>query len=572
MAARAVYKLKAHHAAVLGKEGDLADGDKIVLHQDILNNLMSKFRGPLPSPIIFEVKNSKKSTKTSHCGVLEFSAPRKAAFLPTWMMQNLELDDGDEVQLKLKELAKATKLVLQPHERKFLSIPDPKSTLEFALRKFTALTEGDVILIKYGVSDFHFNVITVAPQRTKPPAVVLINSSPAVEFQEPIEKASEAKAFVTFDLENPAKGTVKAGEWLYYRFQIVDVNMALKFQLSSRKGDADLYISAKTTPTQTNATWSAKQSTSASDSVTIEPDDPEFSKSWYFIGVFGYKGDPEFILTAAEVLPATELKKSEIAVPSLGRLDSEEPGDAKRCPSCNHYVPLARFAMHQIHCERNNFRCPKCNLLMQKKKKDEHFHCPQVGCKFVGNKDELSKHHDVSHKKTACPACKEEVEPDMMILHQKEVCRMRLKECKFCQLKIAAEELYPHEAYCGSKSALCEVCQKPVTAKRMTVHMASDHGYNPSLTPEQRGYKTMDQMKQEWREQQLTSFGTPSFMSMDIHRPTRSGSRSGSDLDVMMGITPTVSDTRQRIENQTQQIGRAVQQECRDRSRMPSSA
>jgi hypothetical protein len=43
-----------------------------------------RFPNALPHPVIFEVKNT-KFDKVSHCGVLEFSAPRKAAFMPQWV-------------------------------------------------------------------------------------------------------------------------------------------------------------------------------------------------------------------------------------------------------------------------------------------------------------------------------------------------------------------------------------------------------------------------------------------------------------------------------------------------------
>ncbi len=81
----------------------------------------------MPSPLIFEVMN-KKFGKTSHVGVLEFAAPKRAAYLPKWMMENLVLTDGDTIQLRLRELPKAAKVTFQPRLYKFTKLPDPVAT------------------------------------------------------------------------------------------------------------------------------------------------------------------------------------------------------------------------------------------------------------------------------------------------------------------------------------------------------------------------------------------------------------------------------------------------------------
>jgi len=42
----------------------------------------------------------------------------------------------------------------------------------------------------------------------------------------------------------------------------------------------------------------------------------------------------------------------------------------------------------------------------------------------------------------------------------------------------------------------------------MVNHLAAEHNYNPSIAPGQKGYKTMGQMKEEWRNSSLGGFGS----------------------------------------------------------------
>ena len=80
--------------------------------------------------------------------------------------------------------------------------------LEFALRKFTALTEGDIIKIEHGVNSYELKVINVLPRQKDPPAVCLVDANVAVDFDEPVEKATEIKV-TNLILDKPAEDTTK---------------------------------------------------------------------------------------------------------------------------------------------------------------------------------------------------------------------------------------------------------------------------------------------------------------------------------------------------------------------------
>eukprot|EP01083_Nonionella_stella_P133450 405700_1 len=96
--------LPAYTSVFMSHPKKLDDGDKIILPERVLRNLMSRpgSQQGLPEPLLFEIKNVKYGA-TSHCGVLEFSADKDHAILPQWMMENLVLEPGMRVKLRLKQ-------------------------------------------------------------------------------------------------------------------------------------------------------------------------------------------------------------------------------------------------------------------------------------------------------------------------------------------------------------------------------------------------------------------------------------------------------------------------------------
>lgn len=75
---------------------------------------------------MFRIRNV-KTGRSSHCGVLEFSAPDSMALLPSWLMTELELTDSDSVMLTLVDLPKVNFVRLRPMQFAFDAIPNPKA-------------------------------------------------------------------------------------------------------------------------------------------------------------------------------------------------------------------------------------------------------------------------------------------------------------------------------------------------------------------------------------------------------------------------------------------------------------
>lgn len=171
------FYLKAYPIMFLGRS-DLEKGDKILLPSNILQKLSES---EINSPMVFEVKNT-NSQKKSHCGIMDFTADEGCAYLPRWMMQNLNTTDGEKIQFKCVFLEKGNYVKLQPQTNDFLEISNPKAVLEAKLRYFTCLTKSDVIAIEYNNKIYWINVLEVKPGS----AISIIDTDIDVDFAPPV--------------------------------------------------------------------------------------------------------------------------------------------------------------------------------------------------------------------------------------------------------------------------------------------------------------------------------------------------------------------------------------------------
>jgi ubiquitin fusion degradation protein 1 len=120
--------------------------------------------------------------RTTHCGVLEFTAEEGMCYIPFWMMQNLLIEEGSVITVTNVSLPKATFVKLQPQSVDFLEISNPRAVLEHALRNFSCVTKGDVIQIPYNSKNYHFALQAVEPQD----AACIIETDCNVDFDAPV--------------------------------------------------------------------------------------------------------------------------------------------------------------------------------------------------------------------------------------------------------------------------------------------------------------------------------------------------------------------------------------------------
>uniref|UniRef100_A0A0N5C2H0 Ubiquitin fusion degradation protein 1 homolog n=1 Tax=Strongyloides papillosus TaxID=174720 RepID=A0A0N5C2H0_STREA len=158
------------------KISNLNFGGKILLPSSALDYLM---RSNIEYPMMFKLSNIENEIqRATHCGVLEFSAEEGKVYLPTWMMEQLLVNDGDLISIEYVQLPKATYAKLQPQSVEFLDITDPRAVLETELAKFCCFTINDLITFRYNDTDYSVKVIELKPAN----AVSVIECDLNVDF------------------------------------------------------------------------------------------------------------------------------------------------------------------------------------------------------------------------------------------------------------------------------------------------------------------------------------------------------------------------------------------------------
>jgi ubiquitin fusion degradation protein 1 len=132
-------------------------------------------------PMLFRLTSS-TDNKSTHCGVLEFTAEEGTCYIPFWMMQNLLIEEGAVITVSNVSLPKASFVKLQPQSVDFLEISNPRAVLEHALRNFSVVTKGDIIQIPYNNKNYHFELKEVKPQD----AACIIETDCNVDFDAPV--------------------------------------------------------------------------------------------------------------------------------------------------------------------------------------------------------------------------------------------------------------------------------------------------------------------------------------------------------------------------------------------------
>ena len=79
------------------------------------------------------------------------------------MMAALLMEEGGLLRVKSTSLPLGTFVKLQPQSTDFLDITDPRAVLEKALGNFSALTQGDIISIKYNSKTFDILIMEAKP-------------------------------------------------------------------------------------------------------------------------------------------------------------------------------------------------------------------------------------------------------------------------------------------------------------------------------------------------------------------------------------------------------------------------
>ncbi|CAF3125598.1 unnamed protein product [Rotaria socialis] len=165
---------------------NIEKGGKILLPQPALEHLVEK-----TNIMLFKLKNP-KNNRLTHCGVLEFIASEEPiCYLPCWMMNHLQLNDGDELSIEsVHSIPMATFVRFQPQSKDFLDISNPRAVLEHVLRNFSCLTKGDMVPIDYLDRKYELSVLELKPSN----AVSIVECDMEVDFAPSIDYVGEKKS------------------------------------------------------------------------------------------------------------------------------------------------------------------------------------------------------------------------------------------------------------------------------------------------------------------------------------------------------------------------------------------
>ncbi|KAI3799876.1 hypothetical protein L1987_35181 [Smallanthus sonchifolius] len=153
--------------------------NKIIMPASALDQLASL---SVVYPMLFRIENTVAGLH-SHCGVVEFTADEGFVFLPTWMMNNMQLQEGGLMNIKNTTLPKGKYIKIQPHETKFTTLSDHKSLLEKTFRDFACLTTGDTIVVNHRKEKYLIDIVETKPS----PAILLFETDCEVDFAPPLD-------------------------------------------------------------------------------------------------------------------------------------------------------------------------------------------------------------------------------------------------------------------------------------------------------------------------------------------------------------------------------------------------
>ena len=177
---------KAYPASIMGRE-DIELSNNIILPSSSLSKLsvMPNF-GDSKNPILFRILNIELNIST-HCGVVDFTAGEGSCYLPTNMFERLCLSEGQTINLRNVTLNQGNFIKIQPHKTEFTKNPNPKAILEYNLRNYFCVTEGDTISVKFGKTIYQIDIIQCKPYK----AIKTLNGDIEVDFAPPKDYKEE---------------------------------------------------------------------------------------------------------------------------------------------------------------------------------------------------------------------------------------------------------------------------------------------------------------------------------------------------------------------------------------------
>ncbi|OMH81995.1 Ubiquitin fusion degradation protein-like protein [Zancudomyces culisetae] len=406
----------------------------------------------IPSPLTFRIRKSQTQKMGSHtlpdfgkfpklanicAGVKEFSSEENTVGVPEWMLSELGVLEGEEVELEYVELEKGSYARFRFGSKIGKSLFEIRSILESHLRRnLTTLVENQTLMVPIDGTDYDIQVIELVPRN----AVDVVDTDLVVDIQFP----TEINNLITID---GSSGSRTIGENEVFEIRVISI-----FKTDFEKDDEKTY------------SFMLSNYCCESSNVIIKLQKHKIN--------FEETSNPQ---------------------PGTGHDHESEENVSVRegysmCSNCTTYVLTERVRMHENFCSRNNYFCSKCKLVMKKEDYEmkRHVHCNE--CEFYGSELDVSKHCHYFHNNGSgfkCPSC-----PDAGVFasivdlntHRNGICPEKVIKCRFCHTFVQqglastrADDILSgfqaHESYCGSRTIECAICLKKVQLRNVNTHM-----------------------------------------------------------------------------------------------------
>lgn len=405
------------------------NGDKIKLPPSCFSELSDQGafdKGPLYFQLsLVGGESSKdsadqKNSRTTHSGVLEFTAEEGSVGLPPHVWRNLFATDApmtNMVEIRYTWLPKGTYAKLQPDRIGFSDLPNHKAILETSLRQHATLSQDEIFTVHYGELSYKLRVLELKPSSSisvleTDIEVDIVDSDSAFE-------RTEQHILKQLTFEKPESGMVDEGNYVYYKFSVGDdtwekvtsgvARIEIRIEAESDGGDTDLYVSRHPLifPTAHQHEWSSYEI--GSKAMIFGSTDKNFTVGTYSVGIYGFKGKTKYQLSVT-VMDDTNRKVGHQVASSSSSMEM----DTVECLNCKHHIPSRTIFLHEAYCIRHNVLCKHagCGVVLRVEELGNHVHCDKCGQAF--QQGEMEKHMKVFHEPLCCP-CGIVLEKEQMV-------------------------------------------------------------------------------------------------------------------------------------------------------------
>lgn len=170
------------HSPAFSESAELEQTGRILLPESVLNDIyQNNERAP---PVMFFAIRNPRLGNTVYAGIQSFTAPPGIAYVPYWMMEYLQVEEGGLVRISLTSLMTATRALFQPQDEGFLKLPNPRVILEYSLRQHPCLTQGTVLNIHFNEKVYRLKVMKTEPKS----AVQILKADVICDFAAPLSQ------------------------------------------------------------------------------------------------------------------------------------------------------------------------------------------------------------------------------------------------------------------------------------------------------------------------------------------------------------------------------------------------